>query len=36
MKNLLDKSGIAFDTKTEDETYIMLRAINLLEKKLTG
>ncbi len=34
MKNLLQKTGIAFDVKTTDEADIMLHAINLLENKL--
>ncbi|HVO67874.1 MAG TPA: hypothetical protein VMT12_15460 [Syntrophales bacterium] len=34
MKNLLKSSGVAFDIKTNDEAYIMLHAIGLLEEKL--
>ncbi len=34
MKNLLKSSGVAFDIKTNDEAYIILHAINLLENKL--
>jgi two-component system, NtrC family, sensor histidine kinase KinB len=34
MKALLKKSGIAFDIKTKDETFILLQGINLLENKL--
>ncbi|MGD1152966.1 MAG: hypothetical protein ABR911_08865 [Syntrophales bacterium] len=34
MKNLLKSSGVAFDIKTNDEAYIMLHAIGLLENKL--
>ncbi|HYA15110.1 MAG TPA: hypothetical protein VEF33_12285 [Syntrophales bacterium] len=34
MKNLLTSSGVAFDIKTNDEAYIMLHAIGLLEEKL--
>ena len=34
MKNLLKSSGVAFDIKTNDEAYIMLYAIGLLENKL--
>ncbi len=34
MKNLLKNSGIIFDIKTNDEAYIILQAINLLENKL--
>ena len=33
MKNLLKSSGITFDIKTNDEAYIILQAINLLENK---
>jgi hypothetical protein len=33
-KNLLKSTGIAFDIKTNDEAYIMLHAIGLLENKL--
>jgi hypothetical protein len=36
MKELLKKSGIILDTKTNDETFIILQAINLLENKLPG
>jgi hypothetical protein len=35
MRNLLKSAGIAFDdTKTKDEAYVMLHAINLLENRL--
>jgi hypothetical protein len=35
MRNLLKSAGIAFDdTKTKDEAYAMLHAINLLENRL--
>jgi len=34
MGNLLKNSGIAFDINTNDEAYIILQAINLLENKL--
>jgi hypothetical protein len=34
MKELLKKIGIAFDIKTNDETHVILHAINLLENKL--
>ena len=34
MRNLLKNSGITFDIKTNDEAYIILHAINLLENKL--
>ena len=34
MKNLLKNSGVAFDIKTNDEAYIILHAIGLLENKL--
>jgi len=34
MKNLLKSSGIAFDISTNDEAYILLHAIGLLENKL--
>jgi len=34
MKGLLKKSDIVLDIKTNDETYIILQAINLLENKL--
>jgi two-component system, NtrC family, sensor histidine kinase KinB len=34
MKNLLKNSGFTFDIKTNDEAYIILQAINLLENKL--
>jgi NtrC-family two-component system sensor histidine kinase KinB len=36
MKELLKKSGIVLDIKTNDETFIILQAINLLENKLDG
>jgi hypothetical protein len=31
---LLQKAGIAGDIKTNDETYVILEAIKLVEKKL--
>ena len=34
MAGLLKKTGIAYDIKTNDETYIILQSIKLLEKKL--
>ena len=34
MKNLLKSSGFSFDPRTNDEAYVMLQAINLLENKL--
>ena len=34
MKNLIKESGIAMDIKTNDEAYIILQSINLLENKL--
>ena len=34
MRNLLKSSGIAFDINTNDEAYIMLHAIGILENKL--
>ena len=34
MAELLKKTGIAYDIKTNDETYIILQSIKLLEKKL--
>lgn len=34
MKELLKKTGIALDIRTDDEAYIILQAINLLENKL--
>jgi len=34
MRNLLKNSGVAFDVKTNDEAYVILHAINLLENKL--
>jgi NtrC-family two-component system sensor histidine kinase KinB len=33
MKNLLNNIGVAFDTKTTDEAFVILQAINLLENK---
>jgi hypothetical protein len=33
MKNLLKNNGLKLDTKTSDETYILLHAIDLLENK---
>ena len=34
MKNLIMESGITMDIKTNDEAYIILQSINLLENKL--
>ncbi|HVN96450.1 MAG TPA: hypothetical protein VMT62_08475 [Syntrophorhabdaceae bacterium] len=34
MRDLLKKSGISFDTKTNDEAFVMLEAIQVLETKL--
>jgi len=34
MKGLLEKSGIVLDIKTNDETFIILQGINLLENRL--
>ena len=34
MRNLLKSSGVDFDIKTNDEAYVILHAINLLESKL--
>ena len=34
MRHLLKSSGVAFDIKTDDEAYVMLHAINLLENRL--
>jgi NtrC-family two-component system sensor histidine kinase KinB len=34
MRNLLKSSGVDFDIKTNDEAYVILHAINLLENKL--
>jgi two-component system, NtrC family, sensor histidine kinase KinB len=34
MRDLLKSSGIALDIQTNDEAYVMLHAINLLENKL--
>jgi two-component system, NtrC family, sensor histidine kinase KinB len=34
MKALLKNNGLILDIKTNDETYILLQAINLLENKL--
>jgi two-component system, NtrC family, sensor histidine kinase KinB len=34
MKNLLKSCGIAFDIQTNDEAFVMLHAINLLEARL--
>jgi len=36
MKTLLKKSDIVLDTKTDDEAFIILQGINLLENKLDG
>ena len=35
MRNLLKNIGVAFDLETNDEAYIMLHAIGLLENKLS-
>ncbi len=34
MKGLLDKSGLALDIRTNDESHILLQGINLLENKV--
>ena len=34
MKTLLEKSGIVLDIKTNDEAFVILQGINLLENKL--
>jgi hypothetical protein len=34
MRSLLKSSGIAFDIKTNDEAYVILHGINLLENRL--
>jgi hypothetical protein len=34
MKNLLKESGITLDINTNDEAFIILQSINLLENKL--
>jgi fatty acid desaturase len=34
MRTLLDKSGIPLDIKTNDEAFVILQGINLLENKL--
>ncbi len=34
MRNLLKNIGVAFDIKTNDEAFVILQAINLLENKL--
>jgi hypothetical protein len=34
MKNLLKESGITADINTNDEAFIILQSINLLENKL--
>ena len=36
MKGLLKKSGLVLDIKTNDESFIILQGINLLENKLGG
>lgn len=36
MKGLLEKAGLALDLKTNDESFIILQGINLLETKLGG
>jgi hypothetical protein len=33
MKALLDRTGIKLDTKSDDEAFILLHSINLLENK---
>jgi hypothetical protein len=33
MRNLLKGLGINLDTETDDEAYVMLHAINLLENR---
>jgi hypothetical protein len=34
MKTLLDKSGIPLEVRTNDEAFIILQGINLLENRL--
>jgi hypothetical protein len=34
MRNLLKGAGIAFDLKTNDESYVLLHGLDLLENKL--
>jgi hypothetical protein len=34
MRSLLQKSDIVLDTKTNDEAFVILQGINLLESKL--
>jgi hypothetical protein len=34
MKNLIKESGMTMDIKTNDEAFIILQSINLLENKL--
>ncbi len=34
MRNLLKGGGIAFDIKTDDEAYVLLHGLDLLENKL--
>jgi two-component system, NtrC family, sensor histidine kinase KinB len=34
MRNLLKNTGVTFDIKTNDEAYVILQGINLLENKL--
>jgi CHASE3 domain sensor protein len=34
MKELLKKTGVTLDTQTNDEAFVLLRSINLLENKL--
>jgi hypothetical protein len=34
MKGLLKKSGVALDIRTNDESFIILQGINLLENQL--
>ncbi len=36
MRKLLKKNGIALDTTTNDEAYVILQGINLLENRLDG
>ncbi|MEI6614312.1 MAG: hypothetical protein WCL37_05395 [Chrysiogenales bacterium] len=36
MKQLLKKMGITLDVKTDDEFFVILQAMNLIENKLFG
>ena len=36
MRQLLKKMGMTLDIKTDDELYVILQAINLIENKLCG